>query len=216
MRNLVLSLAVAALTACATPPPAPSDLIAEVPGASSGDIGDWLQSPQQDVRDHAIDLIRAEPVAYLPPTFAWVASELHRRGETVEAAKWAEFGRQRLALDIALMMPNANPDQRAFLALLPERYADDLGEAFQAAYGALPPSQLHANFEEVQGLQVTATRRYPPTWAFDASHAYANNWVAEPTAWSVEDLGRLNALYVEHLPTIQSALQDVIDAQTAR
>lgn len=216
MRNLVLSLAVAALAACATPPSAPSQLIAEVPGASSGDIGDWLASPQRDVRDHALDMIRAEPGAYLPTTFAWVALELQQRGESAEAAKWGEFGRQRLLIDIALMMPNANEDQRAFLETLPERYADALGNDFLPAYRALPAAQLLANFEEVQGLQVTATRRYPPNWAFDAGYANATNWLAVPSEWSVEDVGRLNALYVENLPAFQSALQAVIAAQAAQ
>ncbi|MBL8546025.1 MAG: hypothetical protein JNL81_06140 [Hyphomonadaceae bacterium] len=215
MKQLLLTLALVALTACATAPPAPT-LPPETPGASSGDIGDWLESPHLDVRDHALDMIRADPGAYLPTTFAWVANELHRRGETVEAAKWGDFGRQRLALDIALMMPGANEDQRRFLALLPERYADDLGEDFPAAYRSLTPTQLLANFEEVQGLEVLAIRRYPPHWAFDAGHAYAMNWGAEPNQWSVEDLGRLNALYLEHLPTFRSALQAAIDAQAAR
>lgn len=213
MKNLVLSLAVAALAACAAPTPAPSELIPEVPGASSGDIGDWLESPHQDVRDHALDMIRADPGAYLPPTFAWVALELHRRGETAEAAKWSEFGGQRLSLDIAFIAANANEDQRTFMALLPGKYADDLGDDFLTAYRALPPEQLRANFEEVQRLQASAPRRYAPNWALDPDHAFSTNWVAAPVTWSAEDQSRLSALYAENLPAFRRTLDLVIDMQ---
>ncbi|MBP6689649.1 MAG: hypothetical protein KA153_06635 [Hyphomonadaceae bacterium] len=214
MKQLLLSLALIALTACAAAPPAPT-LTRDTPGNSSGDIGDWLESPNQDVRDHALDMVRADPGAYLPTTFAWVANELHRRGETAEAAKWSEFGGQRLSLDIAFMTPSANDDQRAFLAMLPGRYADDLGDDFLNAYLALPPAQLRANFEEVQRLQASAPRRYAANWALDAGHAYATNWVSNPAEWLAQDQQRLDALYTENLPTFQRTLQLVIDMQAS-
>lgn len=212
MKQLILSLALVSLAACAAPPPPPT-LTPDTPGASSGDIGDWLESPNLDVRDHALDMIRADPGAYLPTAFAWVANELHRRGETAEAAKWSEFGGQRLSLDIAYMTPLANDDQRAFLAMLPGRYADDLGDDFLTAYRALPTAQLRANFEEVQRLQASAPRHYAPNWAFDAGHAYATNWVSSPAEWSVEEQQRLNTLYADNLPAFRRTLELVINMQ---
>ncbi len=209
MKQLILSLALVALAACAALPPPPT-LTPDTPGASSGDIGDWLDSPNRDVRDHALDTVRANPGAYLPATFAWVAHELHQRGETVEAAKWSEFGSQRLSVDIAFMTPLANDDQRAFLARLPQRYADDLGEDFRAAYHALPAGQLHETFEEVQSLQASTPRRYAPTWAFDPGHAYANNWLAEPASWSAEEQARIAALYQESLPAFQQTFERIV------
>jgi hypothetical protein len=213
MRNLLLSLAMGVVAACAAPPPSPSEVAVDVPGASSGDIGDWLESPQQDVRDHALEMIRANPGAYLPPTFAWVAQELHRRGETAEAAKWSEFGGQRLSLDIAFMAPSANEDQRAFLAMLPGKYADDLGDDFLATYRSLPPEQLRANFEEVQRLQASTPRRYAPNWGLDTDHAFGTNWVAAPVSWPTADQARLDALYAENLPAFRRTLDLVIGMQ---
>ena len=127
----------------------------------------------------------------------------------------SEFGGQRLSLEIAFMTASANADQRAFLGMLPGRYADDLGDEFLTAYRALPPAQLRANFEEVQRLQASASRRYAPNWALDASYAYGTNWVANPAEWSAEEQQRLSALYAENLPTFRQTLQLVIDMQAA-
>lgn len=200
MRNLILSLATVALAACAAPAPVTTESVPEVPGASSGDIGDWLNSPLRDVRDHALDTLRADPGAYLPQAFAWAAIELNQRGETAEAAKWSEFGAQRLAQDLAFVTPNAPEDRRAYLAQLPGRYVEELGADFFTACRALPASQSQANQEEVRRLLASAPRRYAPNWALDPNHAYAINWVAEPVEWTAEDAARMGALSAQNLP----------------
>lgn len=200
MRNLVLSLAVAALAACTAQRPSTTELVPEVPGASSGDIGDWLNSPQRDVRDQALDALRANPGAYLPQAFAWAAIELHQRGETAEAAKWSEFGAQRLAQDVAFITPNALEHQRAYLAQLPTRYVEELGADLLSACRALPAEQIQANQEEVRRLLASTPRRYAPNWALDPNHAYTVNWVAEPAEWSSEDTAGIDALSAQNLP----------------
>jgi len=200
MRTLVFSLALAALTACTASPSATTEALPEAPGAASADIGDWLNSPLRDVRDQALDALRADPGAYLPQTFAWAAIELHQRVETAEAAKWSEFGAQRLAQDIAFIGPSALEHQRAYLAQLPERYVEELGADLLTACRALPAAQIETNREEVRRLLTSTPRRYAPTWPLDPNHAYSVNWVAEPAEWSTEETTRIDALAAQSLP----------------